>query len=227
MDDVVYDIAVRDFSFNPYMFGVPPFTGSQSPPDPSDSKALALWRENAQWNPDYYPYFNRDIWPILTRPQNYQVLMDFDAFTGGDPHQTGSGSGGNFDPAVISIPPFDGENPQEKEARRQARMFIWEVLRKPGQENLWTFPLGIPKTLPTNLPILMPFLCGDNPISNTVPSKFLRLTDTQLFIIKQWAEGKYINEDEADINTTNPGQTTASRSDHERGVAEPLWNKTL
>ena len=26
----------------------------------------------------------------------------------------------------------------------------------------------------------MPLLCGDNPLSNTVPSKFLRLTDTML-----------------------------------------------
>src|SRR5205807_4399028 len=90
----------------------------------------------------------------------------------------------------------DGEDPHEKEQRWHARNFVWQVLRKPGQENMWTMPLsaGRPPTLPTNLPILMPFLCGDNPLTNTVPSKFLRLTDTQLFILKQWAEGRFINE---------------------------------
>ena len=227
MDDLVYDIAVREFGYNPFMYGTPPFISSQPPPDPADSKALALWRENAQWNPDYYPYFNRDIWPILTRPQNYQVLMDFDAFTGGDPHETASGSGGNFDPSVISIPPHDGEDPEELKARRRQRMFIWNVLRKSGQENLWTSPLPNGQENlwtsshlndPKNLPILMPFLCGDNPLSNIVPSKFLRLTDTQLFILNQWAEGKFINEDEEDITTTNPELSVASGADLDRGV---------
>lgn len=44
-----------------------------------------------------------------------------------------------------------------------------------------------------NLP-LMPLLCGDNPISDVAPSKFLRLTDYQLFVLRQWAEGCFINE---------------------------------
>jgi hypothetical protein len=37
-------------------------------------------------------------------------------------------------------------------------------------------------------------LCGDNPISNVAPTKFLRLTDYQLFVLRQWAEGRFINE---------------------------------
>ena len=37
-------------------------------------------------------------------------------------------------------------------------------------------------------------MCGDNPLTNTAPSKFLRLTDYQLFILKQWADGCFINE---------------------------------
>ena len=97
MDEVVYDVAVRNFGYEPYMYGTAPFSGTQTPPDPSDEKALGLWREKCQWNPDYYPYFYRDIWPILQRPNNYQWVMDFDVFTGGDPHNTTSGTGGNFD----------------------------------------------------------------------------------------------------------------------------------
>jgi hypothetical protein len=220
MDEVVYDVAVRDFGYEPYMYGTSPFTGSPVPPDPTNANALALWRETAQWNPDYYPYFYRDIWPILTRPNNYQWVMDFDAFTGGDPHNTSSGSGGNFDESMISIPPYDGEDPNEKKSQRQKRMFIWGVLRKPGQENIWNHPLA--PDMPKSLPILMPFLCGDNPLSNTVPAKFLRLTDTQLFILKQWAEGKFINEKLEGITITIPEQSDLTGTDLDRGVLSNL-----
>jgi hypothetical protein len=238
MDEIVYDVAVREFGYNTYMYGVPPFSGNQTPPDPDNATALALWREQAQWNPDYYPYFYRDIWPILTRPQNYQWVMDFDPFTGGDPHDPTSGLGGNFDESLLSIPPYEGEDPQEREKRRTWRMRIWGVLRKPGQENLWTFPLDpvapkglpilLPKYLPLDpmapkyLPILMPFLCGDNPLTNTVPSKFLRLTDTQLFILKQWAEGKFINEKSEGIPIVIPEQSAITGTDLDRGVLSNL-----
>jgi hypothetical protein len=228
MDDVVYDIAVREFGYEPYIYGTGPFTGHNKPPDPSNAQALSLWRETAQWNTDYYPYFYRDVWPILLRPLNYQWVMDFDPFTGGDPHDTTAGEGGNFDPKIISIPPYEGEDPHEREERRRARDFVWQVLRKPGQENLWTVTLntGAPTELPasvqtrlsTSLPILMPFLCGDNPLTNTVPSKFLRLTDTQLFILKQWADGKFINEKNEGITVPNPESSTATGSDLDRGV---------
>lgn len=220
MDEIVYDVAVREFGYNPYLYGTAPFSGSQTPPDASDAKALRLWREQAQWNQDYYPYFYRDIWPILTRPQNYQWVMDFDAFTGGDPHNTTSGGGGNFDESVVSIPPSAGEDPEEREKRRRARMFVWGVLRKAGQENLWKFPLD--QNAPKYLPILMPFLCGDNPLSNTVPSKFLRLTDTQLFILSQWAVGKFINEKKEDIPVTNPERSATTGADLDRGVLSNL-----
>jgi hypothetical protein len=45
----------------------------------------------------------------------------------------------------------------------------------------------------------MPLLCRDNPLSNDLVSKFLRLTDTQLFLLRQWAEGKFVNEELEDI----------------------------
>src|SRR5271166_5858340 len=52
---------------------------------------------------------------------------------------------------------------------------------------------GVSKPCRTTLP-LMPLLCGDNPLTNTAPSKFLRLTDYQLFVLKQWADGKFIDD---------------------------------
>jgi hypothetical protein len=72
------------------------------------------------------------------------------------------------------------------------RQFLFALLRSPGEEN--QFSRGGPATTRVfNLP-LMPLLSGDNPISNVLPSKFLRLTDFQYYLLKQWAEGKFINE---------------------------------
>src|SRR5262249_23944151 len=36
----------------------------------------------------------------------------------------------------------------------------------------------------------MPFIAGANPIDNTIVSKFVLFTQTQRFLIKQWARGK-------------------------------------
>lgn len=214
MDEVAYDVAVRYFGYEPYMYGSPPFTG-QPPPDPSNAQAHGEWLKNAQWNQNYYPYFYRDIWPILTRPQSYQSVFDFDNFAGGQPHDP-TVKEGNFDPTLLSVPPFEGEDTDLREKRKTWRMRIWWALRKPGQENLYTFKPD--PSLPNFFLVLMPFLCGDNPISNTVPSKFLRLTDTQLFILGQWAAGKFINEQQEDIPTTPPEQGTQTGTDLDRGV---------
>jgi hypothetical protein len=188
MDDLVFDVAVRNFAYVPYLYGVPPFDGSVAAPD--DAQALAAWRRRAQWNPQYRPYFWRDIWPILKRPIDYQFVMDKDATFGGNPHDTDPG--GNFDATVLSIPPHEGEDPAEAAQRRAKRQFLYGVLRKPGHENEL---LVTPDPLNPNYRLFqMPLLCGDNPLSNEVPAKFLRLTDTMLFLLGQWANGLFIDE---------------------------------
>lgn len=201
MDDVVYDIAVRYFAFDPYLYGVPPFPCHIAPPTGLD---LQRWREQAQYNPNYYPYFYRDIWPILTRPNQYQWVMDFDPFTGGEPHNTAPGTGETFDPNWISIPPSEGEDPDLRTRRYQMRQLIYSMLRQPGHENYMT---NWKKSDPKFHPYAMPLLCGDNPISNTAASKFLCLTDTMLFMLKQWADGKFINEtiEKIDPQPPQPG----------------------
>ncbi|MGC2696343.1 MAG: LodA/GoxA family CTQ-dependent oxidase, partial [Candidatus Angelobacter sp.] len=72
------------------------------------------------------------------------------------------------------------------------RMYLFDLLRQPGEENGFRLG-GRPNSRTHNLP-LMPLLAGDNPLTNHVPSKFLRLTDYQLFLLRQWAEGKFYNE---------------------------------
>lgn len=75
---------------------------------------------------------------------------------------------------------------------RRYRQFLFELLRQPGEENRF-FAGGNPDGRTHNLP-LMPLLAGDNPISNTLPSKFLRLTDYQYFVLRQWMLGLFYNE---------------------------------
>ena len=82
------------------------------------------------------------------------------------------------------------------------RRFLFDVLRRPGEENVFRID-GNPATRNYHLP-LMPLLAGDNPLYNESPSKFLRLTDMQLFLLRQWAEGKFIDEYEAGLVPTDP-----------------------
>jgi hypothetical protein len=210
MDDLVYDVAIRYQAYNINIYGVPPFDGSQSPPDRHDLDAVQLWRENATWNPNYYPYFWRDIWPILERPNQYQWVLDFQAFGAGDPHSTGPGR--PLDQTALSIPPFHDEKCEDRQTRWGMRQFVYRMFRKPGQENLLAVPPD--PSHPKYQPHAMPYLCGDNPLSNVAASKFLRLTDTQLFFLRQWADGKFINEK----NESLPDQADPPGVALDRGV---------
>ena len=105
---------------------------------------------------------------------------------------------------------------------RAARKFLYNLLRRPGEENQFKLQ-GNPATRDYHLP-LMPLLCGDNPISNETVDKFLRLTDTQLFLLRQWAEGKFIDEvAEGFVEKVDPwqpyaGWTNTTGRDLDRGV---------
>jgi hypothetical protein len=91
-------------------------------------------------------------------------------------------------------------SPEEDEAADDAlpdpygplRRYLFSLLRLAGEENEFKIEDNVSSRV-HNLP-LMPLLCGDNPLSNVAPSKFLRLTDTMLFILKQWSDGNFINE---------------------------------
>jgi hypothetical protein len=72
------------------------------------------------------------------------------------------------------------------------RTYLFDLLRAPGEENQFMIT-GRPDSRVHNLP-RMPLLCGDNPITNTLVSKFFRLTDYQFYLLRQWAAGWFYNE---------------------------------
>lgn len=108
---------------------------------------------------------------------------------------------------------------------RSYRQFIFDLLREHGEEN--NFAVGDkPSSRVYNLP-LMPLLAGDNPISNTLPSKFLRLTDYQFFLLRQWARGLFYNEERegwAKADPWNPYKDWKNKiaRDLDRGVLSNL-----
>ncbi|MBV7333035.1 LodA/GoxA family CTQ-dependent oxidase [Chloroflexi bacterium TSY] len=125
MDEALYDLFVRKFAFDPQVYGVPPFDNASN--SPKTETEWRLWHSEAQWNPNYYPKFYKEIWPVLKRPDTYTAVYGFDPFEGGVPHNTGTE--GNLDEDVMSVPPQHG---QSDDINRQKRAFIYNILRKPG-----------------------------------------------------------------------------------------------
>jgi hypothetical protein len=111
---------------------------------------------------------------------------------------------------------------------REDRFYLYKLLRRPGEENAFR-TAGKPENRLFRLP-LMPLLAGDNPTSNELPSKFLRLTDYQLYVLRQWAEGKFYNEvdegwvPDTAVNPFQPYQSWKNRTgrDLDRGVLSNL-----
>jgi len=176
------------------------------------------------WNTEFRPLFYRDIWQILYRPDQFRFLCDILAQSNypHDQEQRGlfdpaklSVVPGSRRAQEVAAQQEQGAPSVERKleytslarlaptARRHAtgaaadpygplRLYLFGLLRLAGEENEFKIEDRVSSRL-HNLP-LMPLLCGDNPLTNTAPAKFLRLTDYMLFILKQWADGRFINE---------------------------------
>ena len=227
-DDVIHDMGLREFATDTALYGtLGTFTDPQIV-NAHDPGALAHWKASRlTWNRKYRPWFFRDIWPILYRPDEFRWLTDA-LGQSNFPHD--QQNRGTFDPYKLCVTPQIFATKAKRDAARDGvaalrknaaqgeaafetakaddvpdkggnwafdqfwamRNFLFDLLRMPGEENAFKLVDKIRSRI-YNLP-LMPLLCGDNPLTNTVPSKFLRLTDYQLFILKQWADGHFIND---------------------------------
>lgn len=120
-----------------------------------------IWKSGAA---GFKPHFETHIKPILDRGQTY--------------------------PWVVAIPPkphcFDiAMLADNRSGMRGMRQRIVDYLRAPGDENTLVSS--------TTGATMMPYLAGDASIgpADKTPSKFLRLTDTQYFMLQQWADGHF------------------------------------
>ncbi len=205
LDDVVYDLSVREFAFDTYLYG----TGFD-PPEQVRASRLDVWRdEEKRFNPAYRPYFYRDIWPILLRPYEAQWTTDFLAISHGA-HEIGKR--GDFEEAKLAQPPSSSGDPYHA-----MRKFVYEALRQPGDENAFGNDTANWDDRMYGKP-LMPLLCGDNPLTNTLTSKFLTLTPTMIFLLAQWARGRFINERSEGIDSEALRRPHGPGADLDRGA---------
>ncbi len=255
MDEVLHDLYVRRFATETGTYGIlGTFDDPQKIPF-DDTAALRHWQAGRlAWNRNYRPWFYRDIWPILFRPDEFRYLNDI-LQQSNYPHD--QAQRGTFDPDKLSRTPRrvtrrpEAETPAEAPLRDASqgeavvqvalaagparhvesaddpyapmRRFLFDLLRRAGEAN--SFRVQDHASSRTHSLPLMPLLCGDNPLTNETPSKFLHLTEYQLFVLGQWARGWFINEKEegwlpAGYSPFEPYPTAPPKTGHEldRGV---------
>ena len=104
LDDVIADLAIREFADRLDIYGIVGRFDSPAPVDSRDPVALSLWKnQRLGWNPDYTPWFYRDIWPILDRPDQYSYLSNI---LGQSNYPHNQSTRGEFDKAKLAIPPM-------------------------------------------------------------------------------------------------------------------------
>jgi hypothetical protein len=112
----------------------------------------------------YTPYWESDIYPILRRGQMYPWVAAIPPKA----HQF------DWDMLGVTSPDYRGY-----------RQYFMDVLRGPGDENTLINA--------TSGATMMPYLAGDDAIgaTTTTQSKYLKLTDTQYYLLQKWVEGDF------------------------------------
>jgi L-lysine 6-oxidase len=167
LDDTMFDIAVRFLKLDKSIYDQTAYPGRY--PDGSNYDVFA------GFNLDYQPNYERDIEPIICRPESYRWVA-----------QT---------PSMIefSRPRFDTRDASETNRANRERYFSF--FRVPVPPESYRFIDEVkngPNTLFSDegMP-LMPLNSGDNSVTNTLIYKFLTLTPTQYFFLYQWSIGKF------------------------------------
>ncbi|MEC4891848.1 MAG: CTQ-dependent lysine 6-oxidase LodA [Oscillatoria sp. PMC 1051.18] len=126
------------------------------------------------WNENFLANYQRDILPIIQRISGYHWVANVQSML------------------AFSANIFDFSDPSE--ANKANRQVYFSYFQQPELPDPATFPQSRQYNLFSNddLP-MMPLNSGSNSVSNYNIEKFLALTQTQYFLLKQWAEGKFEN----------------------------------
>ncbi|MCD4506803.1 LodA/GoxA family CTQ-dependent oxidase [Chromobacterium piscinae] len=129
-----------------------------------------FWKSGAD---GFKPNFHTEIRPLLERA----TYMPWVAAIPPKPH--------HFDFEKLGATGTDGLGAPEYQGFRQ---YILDFIRPPYQEN---------DILTASGATMMPYLAGDNClVLSTATSKYMRLTDTQYFMLQQWVAGWFVNHPE-------------------------------
>ncbi len=166
-DDIIVDSAIKNMAVLPEVY--------------DDKK----WRKNDGWNPDYMVNYEKDIQPFLSRIADYQWVATVPSMT------------------AFIRPAFDVSDASE--ANRANREKFLSYFRRPskikmasetspagfeGGQNQQLFSEASIADPGAGIP-LMPLNSGTNSVRNNVIDKFSVLTDTQYYLLQQWAAGKF------------------------------------
>ncbi|MEG4805366.1 CTQ-dependent lysine 6-oxidase LodA [Microcoleus sp. ARI1-B5] len=130
--------------------------------------------KNGAWSEHFQANYQRDILPIIQRISGYHWVANVQSMI------------------AFSSNIFDFSDPSEANKANRKRYFSY--FRQPEPPNPSTFPQSRQYTLFSNDNVpMMPLNSGSNSVSNDNIEKFLALTQTQYFLLKQWADGKFKN----------------------------------
>lgn len=166
--DVIFDVMVRKHGCNLGSKDAK-HTGGESERNTCDKlKSERTIFSNGMWNTGergYKPDFDTEIKPILERAQRYRWVVKMPW----QPH--------DFDFEALETP---------RATYNAIRKHLLDALRTSGEEDM----LVSPRTGRTK----MPYMVGNNPsLDERADANYLCLTDTQYFMLQQWASGHFVN----------------------------------
>jgi L-lysine 6-oxidase len=129
---------------------------------------------DGKWNENFTANYQRDILPIIQRIAGYHWVANVQSMI------------------AFSSNIFDFSDPSD--ANKENRQRYFSYFRQPELPNPSTFPQSRQYTLFSNDHVpMMPLNSGSNSVSNDNIEKFLALSQTQYFLLRQWADGKFKN----------------------------------
>ena len=103
MDEVLHDLFVREFADDTALYGVAGTFNEPQRVDYHNEAALRQWKDGRlTWNRAFTPWFYRDIWPILYRPDQFRYLCNI-LGQSNFPHD--QQQRGTFDPYKLAVVP--------------------------------------------------------------------------------------------------------------------------
>jgi L-lysine 6-oxidase len=134
----------------------------------------ALYEKGA-FKDDYVASFKRDIKPIFESMKGYRWVANVDAMVS------------------IATPSFDLADASD--GNRENRRAIFQMFRNPG-DGKYADELAPDhqRLFADNGFPMMPMNSGDNSIRNYFIEKFMALNPTQYHLLRQWAEGKFVDD---------------------------------
>ncbi|MGM3309146.1 CTQ-dependent lysine 6-oxidase LodA [Anabaena sp. WFMT] len=131
--------------------------------------------QDGTWNENFDANYQRDILPIIQRISGYHWVANVQSMI------------------AFSSNIFDFSDPSN--GNKVNRQQYFSYFRQPELPNPATFPGSRQYTLFSDDHVpMMPLNSGSNSVSNVNIEKFLALTQTQYFLLQQWADGKFNND---------------------------------